>query len=47
MAPKRIDYLDLLVEKFVTPNSDSADMTSSLDREELSSIFLEVGLKSC
>ncbi|XP_058101436.1 pre-mRNA-processing factor 39-1-like isoform X2 [Magnolia sinica] len=39
--PKRVDYLDSLVDKFVTPNLDNASMTSVTEREELSSIFLE------
>ncbi|XP_058094873.1 pre-mRNA-processing factor 39-1-like isoform X3 [Magnolia sinica] len=39
--PKRIDYLDSLVEKFITPYPDNPNMTSITEREELSSIFLE------
>ncbi|EEF35824.1 Pre-mRNA-processing protein prp39, putative [Ricinus communis] len=39
--PKRIDYLDSLVDKFVMPNSDSLSAASATDREELSCIFLE------
>ncbi|WCJ38216.1 Pre-mRNA-processing factor 39-1 [Euphorbia peplus] len=39
--PKRIDYLDALVEKFVVPNSDSHVAANAADREELSCIFLE------
>eukprot|EP00262_Sarcandra_glabra_P008148 TRINITY_DN213_c0_g1_i1.p1 TRINITY_DN213_c0_g1~~TRINITY_DN213_c0_g1_i1.p1 ORF type:complete len:576 (+),score=118.86 TRINITY_DN213_c0_g1_i1:261-1988(+) len=38
---KRIDYLDSLVEKYITPNPDNPNMACSTDREELSSIFLE------
>ncbi|XP_050208121.1 pre-mRNA-processing factor 39-1 isoform X2 [Mercurialis annua] len=37
--PKRIDYLDSLVEKFIASNTDS--FASAADREELSCIFLE------
>lgn len=40
--PKRIDHLDSLVEKFILPNSESANPASAAEREELSSIFLEV-----
>ncbi|OVA14799.1 RNA-processing protein [Macleaya cordata] len=40
-VPKRIEYLDSLVEKFIIPNPDNTNMTSTIDREELSSIFLE------
>ncbi|XP_020529185.1 pre-mRNA-processing factor 39 isoform X2 [Amborella trichopoda] len=39
--PKRIDYLDSLVEKVITPNAEDSNVLSSVDREELSSIFLE------
>ncbi|OMO65000.1 RNA-processing protein, HAT helix [Corchorus capsularis] len=35
--PRRIDYLESLVDKFIAPNSDG----SAADREDLSSIFLE------
>ncbi|XP_020248702.1 pre-mRNA-processing factor 39 isoform X2 [Asparagus officinalis] len=38
---KRIDYLDSLVEKFISPNSDSFDVASTADREEISCIFME------
>ncbi|CAI0385886.1 unnamed protein product [Linum tenue] len=37
--PKRIDYLDSLVDKFIAPSSDST--ASPVEREELSCIFLE------
>lgn len=40
--PKRIDYIDTLVEKFIVPNPDNHDIASVAEREELSSIFLEV-----
>lgn len=39
--PKRIDYLDSLVEKFIVPSPDNPNPASFIDREELSSIFLE------
>ncbi|KAG8640258.1 hypothetical protein MANES_13G040100v8 [Manihot esculenta] len=39
--PKRIDYLDSLVEKLIVPNSDSLNVASAAEREELSCIFLE------
>ncbi|KAJ8749091.1 hypothetical protein K2173_013698 [Erythroxylum novogranatense] len=39
--PKRIDYLDSLVEKFIVPNFDSLHAASAAEREELSCIFLE------
>ncbi|KAL5996845.1 hypothetical protein ACLOJK_007767 [Asimina triloba] len=39
--PKRIDYLDSLVEKFITPNDDDTNMASFTEREDTSSIFLE------
>ncbi|XVF81058.1 hypothetical protein PTKIN_Ptkin15bG0125900 [Pterospermum kingtungense] len=35
--PRRIDYLESLVDKFIAPNSEG----SAADREDLSSIFLE------
>ncbi|CAK7333903.1 unnamed protein product [Dovyalis caffra] len=44
--PKRIDYLDSLVEKFIVPSSDSVNSASPSEREELSCIFLEVMLIS-
>ncbi|CAI0434610.1 unnamed protein product [Linum tenue] len=37
--PKRIDYLDSLVDKLIAPSSDST--ASAAEREELSCIFLE------
>ncbi|XP_010264873.1 PREDICTED: pre-mRNA-processing factor 39 isoform X2 [Nelumbo nucifera] len=40
-APKRIDYLDSLVEKFVVPSPDNPNAASTADREEISSIYLE------
>ncbi|KAK1266238.1 hypothetical protein QJS04_geneDACA000076 [Acorus gramineus] len=40
-VPKRIDYLDSLVEKFITCTSENPNMTSTVDKEELSSLFLE------
>ncbi|XP_058005800.1 pre-mRNA-processing factor 39-1 isoform X2 [Hevea brasiliensis] len=39
--PKRIDYLDSLVEKFIVPNSEGLNVASAVEREELSCIFLE------
>ncbi|KAI5599967.1 hypothetical protein POPTR_002G257100v4 [Populus trichocarpa] len=39
--PKRIDYLDSLVDKFILPSSDSVNAASAAEREELSCIFLE------
>ncbi|KAK6940612.1 hypothetical protein RJ641_030143 [Dillenia turbinata] len=39
--PKRIDYLDLLVDKFIVPNPDDPNVATTADREELSCIFLE------
>ncbi|KAL2470577.1 Tetratricopeptide repeat (TPR)-like superfamily protein [Abeliophyllum distichum] len=39
--PKRIDYLDSLVDKFIVPDTDSPIVSSIAEREELSSIFLE------
>ncbi|KAJ4851330.1 hypothetical protein Tsubulata_005696 [Turnera subulata] len=38
--PKRIDYLDSLVDKFIMPSSDGHNATAT-EKEELSSIFLE------
>lgn len=40
--PKRIDYLDSLVVKFIVPDSETPNVASPADREELSCIFLEV-----
>ncbi|KAG2719335.1 hypothetical protein I3760_03G262100 [Carya illinoinensis] len=39
--PKRIDYLDSLVVKFIVPDLESPNVASPADREELSCIFLE------
>jgi len=39
---KRIEFLDSLVEKFVTPESSQGEVASLVDKEEMSSIFLEV-----
>ncbi|PSS14054.1 Pre-mRNA-processing factor like [Actinidia chinensis var. chinensis] len=39
--PKRIEYLDSLVEKFIVPSPDNLNITSVSEREELSSIYLE------
>ncbi|GMH30903.1 hypothetical protein Nepgr_032746 [Nepenthes gracilis] len=41
--PKRIEYLDSLVDKFIMPNPDNLNTTSAsiADQEELSRIFLE------
>lgn len=39
--PRRIDFLDSLVDKFILPNSDTANAASPAEKEELSSIFLE------
>ncbi|KAG0449381.1 hypothetical protein HPP92_027334 [Vanilla planifolia] len=36
--PKRIEYLDMLVEKFITPNADNS-MANPIDREDVSCIF--------
>ncbi|PWZ53817.1 hypothetical protein Zm00014a_016290 [Zea mays] len=38
---KRIEFLDSLVEKFVTPESSQGELASLVDKEEISSIFLE------
>ncbi|GAB2234469.1 hypothetical protein Drorol1_Dr00003723 [Drosera rotundifolia] len=39
--PKRIEYLDSLVEKFILPDPDSSHAASVSEREEVSRIFLE------
>ncbi|KAL3531190.1 hypothetical protein ACH5RR_010512 [Cinchona calisaya] len=39
--PKRIDYLDSLVAKFIVPTADNPNVATIAEREELSSIFLE------
>ncbi|KAG9446828.1 hypothetical protein H6P81_012956 [Aristolochia fimbriata] len=41
LSPKRIDYLDSLIEKFITPTVDNPTSPSVLDREEVSCIYLE------
>ncbi|XP_068653463.1 pre-mRNA-processing factor 39-1 [Aristolochia californica] len=41
LSPKRIEYLDSLVEKFITPSADNPTSPSAIDREEVSCIFLE------
>ena len=42
--PKRVDinFLESLVGKFIMPNPESPGVASATEREELSSIFLEV-----
>ncbi|KAM0949377.1 putative tetratricopeptide-like helical domain superfamily [Dioscorea sansibarensis] len=39
--PKRVEYLDSLVEKYIVPNPESPSLAIASDREELSSIYLE------
>ncbi|KAL8160710.1 hypothetical protein V2J09_002247 [Rumex salicifolius] len=39
--PKRIDYLDSLVEKFLMPDPNNSHIVSIVEREELSKIYLE------
>ncbi|KAL8530185.1 hypothetical protein ACS0TY_007302 [Phlomoides rotata] len=39
--PKRIEYIDSLVEKFTIPNSENFNVASVEEREELSNILLE------
>ncbi|XP_061961590.1 pre-mRNA-processing factor 39-1-like isoform X2 [Populus nigra] len=39
--PKRIDYIDSLVDNFILTSSDSVNAASASEREELSCIFLE------
>ncbi|XP_059626092.1 pre-mRNA-processing factor 39-1 [Cornus florida] len=39
--PKRIDYLESLVDKFIVLNNDNPNAASIAEKEELSSIFLE------
>ncbi|GFZ13493.1 tetratricopeptide repeat (TPR)-like superfamily protein [Actinidia rufa] len=39
--PKRIEYLDSLVEKFIVPSPDNLNIATVSEREELSSIYLE------
>ncbi|XP_039133935.1 pre-mRNA-processing factor 39 isoform X2 [Dioscorea cayenensis subsp. rotundata] len=40
-SPKRVEYLDSLVEKYIVPNPESPSLAITSDREELSSIYLE------
>ncbi|KAJ0967496.1 hypothetical protein J5N97_024413 [Dioscorea zingiberensis] len=40
-SPKRFDYLDSLVEKYIVPNPESPSLAITSDREELSSVYLE------
>ncbi|XP_074334416.1 pre-mRNA-processing factor 39-1 isoform X2 [Apium graveolens] len=40
-TPKRIEFLDPLINKFIAPNPDNPGAASFIDREEVSSIFLE------
>lgn len=40
--PKRIDYIDSLVDNFILTSLDSVNAASASEREELSCIFLEV-----
>lgn len=40
--PRKIDYLEPLVEKVIKPNADTQNTTSSTEREELSLIYIEV-----
>ncbi|KAI3738858.1 hypothetical protein L2E82_29059 [Cichorium intybus] len=39
--PKQIDHRDSLVEKFIAPGPDNPNPASYIEREDLSSIFLE------
>ncbi|CAN4093450.1 unnamed protein product [Withania somnifera] len=39
--PKRVDFLDSLVDKFLVPSPENPNVASIDEREELSSIFLE------
>ncbi|KAL2900288.1 Pre-mRNA-processing factor 39 [Bienertia sinuspersici] len=39
--PKQIDYIDSLVDKYLAPTPDNSDAANVLEREELSSIYLE------
>ncbi|VFQ86275.1 unnamed protein product [Cuscuta campestris] len=39
--PKRIEYLDSLIEKFIVPTIDASFTASMDEREELSSIYME------
>lgn len=40
--PRKIDYLEPLVEKVIKPNADTHNIASSTEREELSLIYIEV-----
>lgn len=40
--PKRVDLLDSLIDKFLVPSPENLNVASVDEREELSSIFLEV-----
>lgn len=39
--PKQIDYIDSLIDKYLAPTNENFDAGSILEREELSSIYLE------
>ncbi|KAL9239066.1 hypothetical protein vseg_013420 [Gypsophila vaccaria] len=39
--PKRVDYIESLVEKYLSSAADNSDTASMLEKEELSSIYLE------
>ncbi|GKU86209.1 hypothetical protein SLEP1_g763 [Rubroshorea leprosula] len=39
--PRKIDYLDSLVDKFMVPSSDSPSTASAAEKEDISAIFLE------
>ncbi|VVA89898.1 unnamed protein product [Arabis nemorensis] len=39
--PRKIDYLEPLVEKVIKPNADTQNISSSTEREELSLIYIE------
>lgn len=45
-SEKRIEFLDSLVEKFLTAEPTEGEVTSLADKEDISSIFLEVILQS-
>ncbi|XP_038717742.1 pre-mRNA-processing factor 39-like isoform X2 [Tripterygium wilfordii] len=40
-SSKQIDYLDSLVDKFILPSTDSSNPASAVEKEEISSIFIE------
>lgn len=40
-TPKRIEFIDPLINKFIAPNPDNPGAASFIDREELSSIYVE------